>query len=83
MLNKINTDMEKTIKTIKVAKEIAKEIASAVFGIWCWVGIVWVCSFDAHQIGKWLCVLGVIVAVGAVLWFGCGVREKWTSEDEE
>ena len=75
--------MEKTIKTIKRAKEIAKSIASGVFALWCWVGIIWACAFDGQQLGKWSLVMGVIVAVGAVLWYGCGVRNEWTKDDEE
>lgn len=75
--------MEKTIKTIKRAKEIVTSVASEVFALWCWIGIIWACAFDSHQLGKWAMIMGVIVAVGAVLWYGCGVREKWTSDEEE
>jgi membrane protein DedA with SNARE-associated domain len=69
--------MENIATIIKTTKAVIGSIANGLFTILCGFAFVWVCAFDPNQFGKWLGIASVVVAIGAILWFCFGVKDKW------
>jgi hypothetical protein len=69
--------MKKVIRFIKTTKEVMQSIALMVFGCWVWLFFAVVASFELEKIGEWCMLVGGMLCVGFVLFFGFGLKKKF------